>query len=140
MVYEAKAARQEGPRIRREKETVAHMMLIYCQGVHLEAEKRHSVIDKGKKRMKVADKNNPAKRTLLCEDCYALYNYSQKRLTYCRFGEEKATCASCPVHCYAPQEQEEIRRVMRYAGARMLFRHPWLAFRHVLDGRTSRSI
>ncbi|GAA0136426.1 nitrous oxide-stimulated promoter family protein [Paenibacillus sp. YSY-4.3] len=101
------------------------MILIYCQGVHPKAEKRHTVMDMGKK--------------LLCDECITLYKYSQKRLTYCRFGEAKTTCANCPVHCYAPQEREEIKRVMRYAGARMLFKHPWLAFRHVIDGRTRRS-
>lgn len=122
MTSEERAARREGPRIRREKMTVAHMIIIYCQGVHPKAEKHYSI-----------------EESLLCGDCYALHEYSQKRLTYCRFGEEKTTCADCPVHCYAPQEKEDIKQVMRYAGPRMLWRHPWLAFRHVLDGRSRNS-
>ncbi|MNJ36717.1 nitrous oxide-stimulated promoter family protein [Paenibacillus bouchesdurhonensis] len=124
MTSKARAARREGPRIRREKVTVAHMILVYCRGMHQEAEKRNSI-----------GGEIQSSRPLLCDECYALYEYSQKRLTYCRFGEEKTTCANCPVHCYAPQEREEIKQVMRYAGARMLFKHPWLAFRHLLDGR-----
>lgn len=123
MTSEARAARREGPRIRREKVTVAHMILVYCRGMHPEAEKRNSIR---------GIKNSCSQ---LCEDCYALYEYSQKRLTYCRFGEEKTTCANCPIHCYASQEREEIKQVMRYAGARMLLKHPLLAFRHLLDGR-----
>ncbi|AZK45796.1 nitrous oxide-stimulated promoter family protein [Paenibacillus lentus] len=123
MTSEARAARCEGPRIRREKVTVAHMILVYCRGMHPEAEKRNTI----------SGIRNTCPQ--LCEDCYTLYEYSQKRLTYCRFGEDKTTCANCPIHCYAPQEREKIKQVMRYAGARMLLRHPWLAFRHMFDGR-----
>lgn len=135
----SEAASLEGPRIRREKETAARMILIYCQGVHPKAEKRHPVMDVGKEQIQGEKRGmrRRSQRSLICDDCYALYKYSHKRLTYCRFGEAKTTCANCPVHCYAPREREEIRRVMRYAGARMLFRHPWLAFRHILDGRDS---
>jgi len=31
--------------------------------------------------------------------------------------------------------RERVRDVMRWAGPRMLWRHPWLAITHVLDGR-----
>jgi hypothetical protein len=30
--------------------------------------------------------------------------------------------------------RERVTAVMRYAGPRMLLRHPWLALRHLLDG------
>jgi hypothetical protein len=30
--------------------------------------------------------------------------------------------------------REQVRRVMRFAGPRMLFRHPYLAFMHLIDG------
>jgi hypothetical protein len=43
------------------------------------------------------------------------------------------TCAKCPVHCYRPELRERIRAVMRYAGPRMLFRHPRLAILHLWD-------
>ena len=58
------------------------------------------------------------------------------RLEKCPFQEHKTTCAKCPVHCYKPARREQIRAVMRYAGPRMMFRHPRLAFYHlVIDGR-----
>ena len=54
----------------------------------------------------------------------------------CPFQEHKTTCAKCPVHCYKRDRREQIRAVMRYAGPRMMFRHPRLAFYHlVIDGR-----
>ncbi|HNR32353.1 MAG TPA: nitrous oxide-stimulated promoter family protein, partial [Candidatus Hydrogenedentes bacterium] len=39
-----------------------------------------------------------------------------------------------PIHCYKPVMREQTRAVMRYAGPRMLFRHPWLTVMHYVDG------
>ena len=71
----------------------------------------------------------------LCADCAALLRYTEARLSHCPFLAGKPTCAQCPVHCYAPQQREQIRTVMRYAGPRMLWRHPVLALGHLLDTR-----
>lgn len=71
----------------------------------------------------------------LCAACRALGEYAGGRLGRCPFGEDKPTCADCPVHCYAPAMRERVREVMRWAGPRMLWRHPILAVRHLLDGR-----
>lgn len=70
----------------------------------------------------------------LCEECLALRSYAALRLERCVFGEGKPTCANCPVHCYQRSRREQIKSVMRYAGPRMLWRHPMLALRHWLDG------
>ncbi len=85
------------------------MVLCYCQDLH------HTL---GK---------------ALCPDCEALLSYASVRLDRCRFGEMKPTCAKCPVHCYAPDRREQVRTVMRYAGPRMLWRHPILCLFHWLD-------
>lgn len=99
-----------GPRIRREKQTVAAMIDIYCHDQH-------------------------GTHGALCAECRVLHDYAMQRLDRCPFGEEKSTCANCTVHCYKPAMRERIRDVMRYAGPRMIWRHPVLAVRHVLDGR-----
>ncbi|QWA13310.1 nitrous oxide-stimulated promoter family protein [Sodalis ligni] len=65
----------------------------------------------------------------------ALYEYAAKRLDCCVFGEEKPACKHCPVHCYPFAKREEIKQIMRWAGPRMLWRHPLLALRHLLDGK-----
>ena len=69
-----------------------------------------------------------------CEECTALWEYAHRRVEKCPYGAEKPTCANCPVHCYKPAMREQIRTVMRYAGPRMMWRHPVLAVLHLLDG------
>jgi hypothetical protein len=70
-----------------------------------------------------------------CESCQALAAYADRRLDRCVFVPDKPTCASCPVHCYAVEPRERMREVMRWAGPRMLWRHPVLAVFHLIDGR-----
>jgi hypothetical protein len=70
----------------------------------------------------------------LCDECKGLLDYASMRLYRCRFGAEKPTCAKCPVHCYQKERREQVKRVMRYAGARMLWEHPVMSLMHFLDG------
>lgn len=96
-------------RLRRERRTIAAMIAIYCRDHH------HA---RG-----------------LCESCAALRAYADERLDKCVYGLEKPTCVNCPIHCYKREKREAVRDVMRYAGPRMLKRHPILAVMHLLDGR-----
>ena len=75
-----------------------------------------------------------SKQSALCNECTDLHDYARRRLERCVFGDDKPTCANCTVHCYKPAMRERIRVVMRWAGPRMLWRHPVLAVRHMLDG------
>jgi len=63
--------------------------------------------------------------------CSDLFQYAEERLRGCQFGEDKPTCDTCTVHCYKPNMREEIRTVMRYAGPRMVYKHPIMGFRHL---------
>jgi hypothetical protein len=71
----------------------------------------------------------------LCDDCRELHDYARRRLERCVFGEAKPTCANCAVHCYKAVMRERVRQAMRWAGPRMIWRHPVLAVWHILDGR-----
>jgi hypothetical protein len=75
------------------------------------------------------------KKGELCPACQELLTYAKARLDKCPYREKKPTCGRCPIHCYKPVMRVRIRDVMRYAGPRMLRRHPILALRHLLDGR-----
>lgn len=70
----------------------------------------------------------------VCDDCREFLGYAETRLRKCPYGDEKPTCANCPVHCYKPAQRDHARKIMRYAGPRMLLRHPLLAIAHQLDG------
>ena len=90
-----------------EKETVSLMIAIYCRKKH------------GGKR--------------LCPDCAALDAYARQRSDQCPFMEHKTFCSNCKVHCYKPDMRERIRQVMRFSGPRMIFHHPVMAVRHVIE-------
>ena len=68
----------------------------------------------------------------LCADCTDLFEYARRRLERCVFGDAKPNCAKCVVHCYNKDMRERIRVVMRWAGPRMLLRHPVLGVRHLI--------
>ena len=101
------------PRLERESRTVSVMISFYCRRKH------HS--------------------RSLCPECRRLLDYAGERLAKCPFQERKTTCARCPVHCYRPEMRERIREVMRFSGPRMIYRHPLLAVRHLIDGRRKAS-
>ena len=71
----------------------------------------------------------------LCAECADLFEYAQRRLQRCVFGDAKPNCAKCVVHCYNQDMRERIRVVMRWAGPRMLLRHPVLGVQHLLADR-----
>lgn len=104
------AHRDEHRRLARERATVTAM-------IHLTCRARHGT------------------RDTLCEVCQELQDFADFRLDRCPYQENKPTCANCLIHCYSPTMRERIRDVMRFAGPRMLWRHPYLTVCHMLDGR-----
>ena len=101
-----------GGRLERERRTVEAMVWLYCRGLH-GTEGRHD----------------------LCRDCSELLAYAEQRLARCPFCEGKPACSECAIHCYRATSRAQIRAVMRYAGPRMLLRHPILALFHWIDAR-----
>ncbi len=95
-------------RIAREKKTVAAMVRLHCDDLH----------ESGGE---------------VCPECGELLEYAGERLDKCPYQEDKTTCAKCPIHCYKPSMRERVRVVMKYAGPRMLLRHPVLALFHLID-------
>ena len=41
--------------------------------------------------------------------------------------------AKCPVHCYKPAQREAARKIMRFAGPHMVWRHPLHSLFHLFD-------
>ena len=111
---ERREARLATPRLTRELNTIGAMLRIYCRDHH---------------------RSPPRDGDGLCEECGGLFEYARKRLAGCPYGPEKPTCTNCQIHCYGPQQREATRVMMRYAGPRMMLRHPAMAVAHLFDGR-----
>lgn len=99
---------------KRELATISAMLRMYCRAHH----GRSAATESG-----------------LCPECSAVRAYAWRRLERCVFAEDKPTCVKCKVHCYSAAMRERVRRVMRWAGPRLLLRHPLLALHHWLAGR-----
>ncbi len=90
-----------------EEKTVGRMIALYCRKQHAPG------VD------------------MLCEQCQGLLDYARKRIAQCPYGRQKPVCSRCKVHCYRQQKREEIRRVMRFAGPRMIYHSPLLTLRYL---------
>lgn len=88
-----------------EKKTIEFMIRYYCRTVHGQAP--------------------------LCGECADLLDYARRRLDACRYGDEKTSCRKCLTHCYAPEKQEAVRKIMRYIGPRMVYLKPLEVLKHL---------
>ncbi len=68
----------------------------------------------------------------LCDECKAMAEYADERLSRCRFGESKPTCRLCTVHCYRKDMRVKMKEIMRFSGPRMLIYHPIAAIKHIV--------
>lgn len=92
----------------KEKEILASMIEVYCRG----------------------NKHISRSEKELCPSCRDLLDYSSLRVDKCPFMETKTYCANCHVHCYKQDRRDEIRQVMKYAGPRIVFKHPLMTIDH----------
>jgi hypothetical protein len=92
--------------IANEKKVIAIMIKMYCR------------------------KNHASKE--LCGTCDKLITFAFYKIDNCKFGLEKPKCNNCKVHCFGTTKRESIRKVMRYAGPRMTYKHPLLAIKHFI--------
>jgi hypothetical protein len=95
-------------RLIREMKTMENMVAIFCRHNHKENKE-------------------------LCTSCRELLEYAVMRLYQCSFGTKKPVCLKCTVHCYKQDMREQVRQVMRFSGKRMIFAHPVLTIRHLMD-------
>lgn len=95
-------------RIEKEKKVIGLMIDVYCK-------KKHRC------------------KKDLCNECNELLDYANRRLSYCKFGEEKSTCQKCSIHCYKKDMREKIKYVMRFSGPRLIIYNPIELIRHALS-------
>lgn len=99
----------ERTKIEREKLTIRHMIAIYCRG------HRHSASG-------------------ICGDCTSILRYAYERVDMCPYnGTVKPACGLCRTNCFTPGMHGLFHSIMRYAGPRMMVRHPILTMLHFWD-------
>ncbi len=96
--------------MRREIETVDAIIKLYC------------------------DKNHEQSKGL-CDQCQEVRNYAIGKIENCPYQPNKPICKSCTTHCYEPAMREEIRKIMRFSGPKLIWRHPILTIRHMMNKR-----
>ena len=94
-------------RMERERQTISHMIDMYCKAEH------HG--------------------DTLCAQCRELKDYAFFRLSKCPFQEKKPACQNCKIHCYKPDLKRQVIQVMRKSGPKMIWTHPYLAIMHIVD-------
>lgn len=101
-------------KVEKDKRTLEFMINIYC-------EKNHKLgLDK-------------------CPECQELCSYASNRLDKCKFGEDKTSCKKCTVHCFHPDKREQIKKVMRFSGPRVIFYRPHHYIRYIINPREAKS-
>ena len=68
----------------------------------------------------------------MCPECEDFYLYAVKRLACCPFGEKKPVCGSCKIHCFGKGYKEKAKEIMAFSGPRLILKHPYLSFRHLV--------
>jgi len=93
-------------RIATEKKVVEAMIKIYCKNNH----------------------GFP----VLCNECSELRDYAILKLEKCNFGEKKPACKKCKIHCYPIEKRNQIKKIMRYSGKRLILKYPLITLKHIL--------
>jgi len=94
--------------MKKERKTIEVMIHLFCSHYH----------------------NDP-----LCSDCKALLDYVLQKIDKCPLRDNKPVCSKCETHCYKPEMRQKIREVMRFAGPKMIYKHPILAIKHLRNKR-----
>lgn len=63
-----------------------------------------------------------------------LLAYVNERIDKCPLMAKKTFCSRCKIHCYQTYYRQQIKKVMRYSGPRLIFYHPLLVIKHMMKG------
>jgi Nitrous oxide-stimulated promoter len=98
----------------REKRTIRTMIQIYCRG--------HRHIASG-----------------ICSECGKLLQYALHQIDSCPYERSrKPACGLCRTNCFSAEMHKRFHKIMRYAGPRMMMRHPILSMAHFIDAVRSK--
>jgi hypothetical protein len=94
---------------------LARFVQVYCDGHHADAAREPVTLQIAGTQEAIASD------VALCEGCRRLLTHAAVKRSHCPMNP-KPMCKHCPSHCYAPTYRAQIRRVMKYAGIKLLMR------------------
>lgn len=94
---------------RKDIRIIARFTEVWCKGHH-HAGRRSHLLPEGL---------DPVE---LCEECGRFVAYAVARRLHCPLEAEKPSCKHCRIHCYAPAQREQVRRIMAWSGRKMIMR------------------
>lgn len=101
-------------KLHRDLKTLALFTAIYC-------DKHHPGPKQPLKTTELPASLTVWKRNLYCKDCRELLRYAIARRLRCPL-DPKPACRDCPHNCYASPQRSAIRRIMAFAGPRLIRR------------------
>lgn len=78
-------------------------------------------------------KNKHIAKYKIGEHCYKIIQNTFKHTNRCPHSFYKTFCHNCPTKCYTCCELEDINPIMAYSGKRILFKHPIMGIRFVIN-------
>lgn len=70
----------------------------------------------------------------ICSECASILNYAYQRIDRCPYTNAmKPACGLCRTNCFSTDMHGRFSEIMRYAGPRMILRHPALTLAHFWD-------
>lgn len=60
----------------------------------------------------------------------SLKSYAFQRIEKCPNKGKNIYCSSCTIHCFPEYERAHMKKIMRFAGPRMMIYHPLMALDH----------
>jgi len=67
----------------------------------------------------------------LCDSCEELFNYAIRKIGKCKYKIRNLVCSECMIHCFQNEKRNKIKKVMKYSGQKMIFRHPFLSLLYI---------
>lgn len=106
---------QEDRKLRKDLRLLALFIEMYCNANHQNREREKGEV--------VAEGLDGVTRrpVRLCPECSKLLTHAWVKRATCPF-DPKPACKHCPSHCYHPTYREQIRKVMRESGKRIVLR------------------
>jgi hypothetical protein len=83
---------------------------VYCAGKHGDTARKRVVLPGG------------AGERKFCPECSSFMEYAIAKRMKCPLEAEKPSCKHCRIHCYATEQRAKVRKIMGYAGRKLMLR------------------